>query len=221
MMPAISSASHGQSMMWHCWWVSSQNYQETVHGVWCWLACTGTSTGATRMQPIACHTRWPPATARRGLRCCVEKASSVPSRVASGEHPGPGGDPGAALDAAPRHQPRGIGADTPMAHHLTCHQGATAEHPYPLMLTPCPSWPRLSTFHPMPGPATPAGEWPGSPLMMKMHGRMTSKPHTCLSTVLFGGMGVPMENQLQGGWKPPGEAPAGNRVTKWILVMRR
>ena len=33
--------------------------------------------------------------------------------------------------------------------------------------------------------------------------------------------GVAAENQLQGGWKPPGEAPAGNHVTKWILVRRR
>ena len=33
--------------------------------------------------------------------------------------------------------------------------------------------------------------------------------------------GVATENWLQRGWKPPGEAPVGNRITKWILVRRR
>ena len=148
--------------------------------LWCTVpACTSTSTGATRTWPTAHHTRWPPGIARRGLRHCIEGAGSVPCGVASGEHPGPGGDPGAALDATPRCWPRGIGMDAPMAHPLVRHQGATAGQPYPL--TPCPSWPQLSTFHPMPGPATPAGEWPRLPSMMKMHGRMTSKSHTCQS----------------------------------------
>ena len=77
--------------------------------------CIYTSTGAARMWPIAHHTRWPPGTARRGLRCCVKKVGSASHGVASGEHPGPGGDPGAALNATPRYQPRGIGADTPAA----------------------------------------------------------------------------------------------------------
>ena len=181
MTPVISNALCGWFMMGHCWWVSSPSFQETACGVQCWLACTSTSTGAVRMQPIARHTHCPPGTARRGLRCCVERAGSALNGVASREHPGPGGDPGAALDATPGHWPRGIGAETPMAHHLTHHQGATVGDPYPLMLTPCPSWPWLSTFCPMPGPATPVGEWPGPPLM-KMHGRMTSKPCTCLST---------------------------------------
>ena len=36
MMPAISSASCGQSMRGHCWWASSPSFQETTSGVWCW-----------------------------------------------------------------------------------------------------------------------------------------------------------------------------------------
>ena len=115
------------------------------------------------MWPIACHTCWPPGTARRGLRHCIKKASSAPHGVASGEHPGPGEDPGAALDATSGQWPRGIGVDTPTACHLTRHQGATVGHPYPPLLTPYPSWPQLSTFHPTPSPATPAGEWPRPP----------------------------------------------------------
>ena len=145
-------------MMGHCWWVSCLSFQETTHGVQYWPACTGTSTGAVRMWPIAHHTCWPPGTARRGLRCCVKKAGSALHGVASGEHPGPGGDPGAALNATPGYRPRGIGADTPVAHHLTCRGGATVGHPCPPLPTPCPSWPRLSTFDPTPGPATPVGE---------------------------------------------------------------
>ena len=131
-------------MMGRCWWVSGQNFQETARGVRCWLAYTGTSTGAMRTQPIACHTSWPLWTARRGLRCCIEKAGSALHGVASREHPGPGGDPGAALNTAPRYQPKGIGADTPAAHHLTRHRGATVGHPCPPMPTPCPNWPQLS-----------------------------------------------------------------------------
>ena len=129
------------------------------------------------------------------MRCCVEGAGSAPHEVARGEHPGPGGDPKAALDATPRHQPRGIGMDAPTAHPPVCLRGATVEQPYPPvhlrgatveqpyppMPTPCPNWPRLLTSHPMPSPATPVREWPGPPLMMKMHGMMTSKPHTCQS----------------------------------------
>ena len=94
--------------------------------------------------------------------------------MARGEHPGPGGDPEATLDATPRHRPRGIGMDAPAAHPPVCLrgataeqpyppvslQGATAEQPYPPMPTPCPNWPRLLTSHPMPGPATLVGEWP-------------------------------------------------------------
>ena len=56
-----------------------------------------------------------------------------------------------------------------------CHCGI----PYSWVLTPCPSSPQQSTFWPTPGPATPVGGWPGPPWMMRMHGRMTSKPHTC------------------------------------------
>ena len=107
---------------------------------------------------IARHTHWPPGTARRGLRSCIEVAGSAPHGVASGEHPGPGRDPGAALNATPRHQHRGIGMDAPTAHPLAHHRGATVGQPYPLMPMPCPSWPWLSTFHPMPNPATPVGE---------------------------------------------------------------
>ena len=138
-MPAISSTSHGQSMMGHCWWACGQNFQEAAHGVWCWLACTSTSTGDIMMWPIACHTHWPPRTARRGLGCCTGKAGWVPCGVVSGEHPGPGGDLGAALDTTPRYWPREIGINTPVAHHLACHQGATVEQPYPPMPTPCPN----------------------------------------------------------------------------------
>ena len=36
-----------------------------------------------------------------------------------------------------------------------------------------------------------------------------------------GRMGVAMENWPQRGWKPPGEAPAGNHIIKWMLVRRR
>ena len=62
---------------------------------------------------------------------------------------------------------------------LRCHCGG----PYPLLPTPCPSWPRLSMFRPMPSPAALAWEWPRPPLTMKMHGRMTSKPCTHLSAM--------------------------------------
>ena len=141
--------------------------------------------------------------------------------MASKEHPGPGGGPGAAPDATPRHQPKGVGAGTPTSCHLTHCQGATTGDPHPLMPTPCPSWPWLSTFHPMPGPATSAGEWPRPPSMRRMHGRMTSKPHTCLSATLFGGMRAAMENWPQSGWMPPGEAQAGDHITRWMLVRRR
>ena len=58
-----------------------------------------------------------------------------------------------------------------------CHHGGP---PSP-MLTPCSSWPQLSTFCPMPFLATPVGEWPGPPSMRRMCGRMTSKPCTHLS----------------------------------------
>ena len=34
-------------------------------------------------------------------------------------------------------------------------------------------------------------------------------------------MGAAAENRPQKGWKPPGEAPAGNRITKWMLARRR
>ena len=150
-------------MIGHCWWAGSRNFQGTAHGVWCWVACTSTSTRATRMWPIAHHTHWPPGTARRGLRCCIEGAGSAPHWVASGEHPGPGGDPGAALNAAPRHWPRGIGMDAPMAHPLAHHQGTNVGQPYPLMSTPCPSWLRLSTFHPCPVQPLLQGNGPGLP----------------------------------------------------------
>ena len=63
------------------------------------------------------------------MKCCIEGAGSAPHEVARGEHPGPGGDPGAALNATPRHQSRGIGMDTPMAHPpcipSRCHCRAT------------------------------------------------------------------------------------------------
>ena len=120
---------------------------------------------------------------RRGLRHFVKREGSALCGVASGEHPSPGGGPGEALDAPPGHQPKGVGAGTPTACHLTCCQGATTGDPHPPMLTPCPSWPQLSTFHPMPGPAAPVGEWPGPPLTRRTHGRMTSKPRTRLSAM--------------------------------------
>ena len=95
--------------------------------------------------------------ARRGLRHFIEREGSALCGVASGEHPGPGGGPGAALDATPGHWSRGVGAGTPTAHHLTHCQGATTGDPHPPMPTPCPSWPLLSMFCPMPSPAAPVG----------------------------------------------------------------
>ena len=53
--------------------------------------------------------------------------------VAGREHPSPGGGPEAALDAAPRHQPGGIGMDAPAAHPPVCLQGLTVEQ----LLPPC------------------------------------------------------------------------------------
>ena len=47
--------------------------------------------------------------------------------------------PGVVLDTAPGHWPRGIGVDTPVAHHLTHHQNAAAGHPCALMPTLLPS----------------------------------------------------------------------------------
>ena len=183
MMPAILNASCGQSMMGHCWWACDLSFQETAHGVPCWLASTRTCTGAAMTWPTACHIRWPLGTARSRLRCFIRREGLALCGVASGEHPGPGGGPGAALDTTPGHQPKGVGAGTPTACHLTCHQVATTGDPHPLMPTPCPSWAQLSTSHPMPGLAAPAGEWPRPPSMRRMSGRMTSKPRTCLSTV--------------------------------------
>ena len=130
------------------------------------------------MQPTACHIRWPLGIARSRLRHFIGREGSALCGGASREHPGPGG-PGATLDAAPGHRPKGIGAGTPMACHLT--QVATMGDPHPPMSTPCPSWPQLSMFHCMPILATPAGEWPGPPSMRRMCGRMTSKPCTHLS----------------------------------------
>ena len=57
------------------------------------------------MWPTACLTHWPPGIARRGLKHCGVREGSALRGVASGEHLHPGGDPGAALDAAPRHWP--------------------------------------------------------------------------------------------------------------------
>ena len=42
-------------------------------------------------------------------------------------------------------------------------------------------------------------------------------PHTPVCHIVL----QAMENQLQRRWKPPGEAPAGNHITKWMLVRRR
>ena len=80
-------------------------------------------------------------------------ASSAPCEAARGGHPGPGGGPEAALDAAPRHWPGGIVMDVPVAHsHVRLQdvtmeqplppvhlQGATAERSHPPMPTPCPN----------------------------------------------------------------------------------
>ena len=95
------------------------------------------------------------------------------------------------------------------------------EQPYPPTPTPCPNWHWLLMSRPMPGPATPVGEWPRPHSMMKIHGMMTSKPHTCQSTAWFGERTAAMEKQSMERWKPPGEVPAGDLVTRWILVRRR
>ena len=44
-------------------------------------------------------------------------------------------------------------------------------------------------------------------------------PHRPVCCIVW--MGVATENRQQRGWKPPGEAPAGSHITKWILVVRR
>ena len=169
-------------MMGHYWWACGPSFQETAHGVLCCPASTSTFTGAAMMWPTACHIRWPLGIARSGLRHFIRRQGSALCGVANREHPGPGTGPGAALDATPRHQPKGIGVGTPAACHLTCRQVATVGDPHPPLPTPCPSWSWLSTFCPMPVLATLVGEWPRPPLMRRTHGRMTSKPHTCLST---------------------------------------
>ena len=51
---------------------------------------------------------------------CIEEAGSAPCEVTRGEHPSPGGGPEAALNAAPRNRPGGIGMDTPTAHPPVC-----------------------------------------------------------------------------------------------------
>ena len=168
-------------MMGYCWWACDQSFQETIHGILCWPASTSTFTGAAMMRPTARHIRWPLGTARSGLRHFMGREGSALCGVASGEYPGPEGGPRAALDAAPRQWPKGVGAGTSVAHHLTHHLIATVGDPHPLMPTPCPSWPQLSMSCPMPSPAAPVGEWPGPPLTRRMPGRMTSKPCTHLS----------------------------------------
>ena len=66
----------------------------------------------------------------------------------------------------------------------------------------------------MPGPATPVREWNGPPSMMKMHGRMTSKPNTHQSATWYGERMAATENQLVEGWKPQGEVQASDLVTR-------
>ena len=58
--------------------------------------------------------------ADHGLMCCREGADSAPHEVGRDEHPGLGGGPKAAHNAAPRHWPRGIGMGIHVAHPPTC-----------------------------------------------------------------------------------------------------
>ena len=50
--------------------------------------------------------------------------------------------------------------------------------------------------------------------MMKMHGRMTSKPHTHQSSTWYRERMTAAENQSMEGWKPRGEVQAGDLVTR-------
>ena len=58
-------------------------------------------------------------------------AGLAPCKVAREEHPSPGGGPEAVLNAAPRHQPGGIGMDAPTAHHPVCPRGLIVEQLHP------------------------------------------------------------------------------------------
>ena len=175
----------------------------------------------------------PPGTARRGLRHCIEEAGSAPCKAAERGASWPRRRSEAALNAAPdtgHHGDRDGCSRGSSPVHL---QGATVEQPYPPVLLGVPLWsnliPDANTMpkllwllmsRPMPGPATPVGEWLGPPSMMKMHGMITSNPtHAVLPHSLERGQwhGEP----VNGRWKPPGEALAGNLVTRWILVRRR
>ena len=174
MMPATLNASHGQFMMGHYWWGGDLSYWETASGVPSWRASTDIFT--MMMWPTVHRIHYPLGIVRKGQRHFVERESWALCGVATREHPGE--DLGAAADAVPGCRLLGIGADTPVAHPPTHHQGATAGNLYPLEPIPCPSSPWQLMFQPTPGPAARVGEWPDPPWTMRRHGRMISRPHT-------------------------------------------
>ena len=104
-------------------------------------------------------------------------------RVASGEHTGPAGGPGAALDATPRHQPKGGWSEhshgLPPNMLLSCHHGGPSSPDADTM-------PKLASAVNIPSHAWSShssGGMAQASLDERMPGRMTSRPNTCLSTM--------------------------------------